>query len=839
MPRLLQLAFLFGLLATPTRAACRNGDWQNAIDAAARSGGGTVEVPAGVWVSPPLELKSGVTLRLAKGAVLRADVGNPDYSNRVVSAFIRAQGASNVSLVGEGTVEGGGAAFAPKSRRPHLVDFRECRDVLVEGVTLRDGASWTLFPCSCIGVTIRGVRIVSHVNHNNDGIDVASSNVLIEDCDIDSGDDALVFKTPDSRMVLENIRVRNCRLASGCNAIKFGTESKGIVRHVTIEGCKVEPPSVPSVYAEKWLKAIPGCQTRLAGISGIALECVDGGSLESVTVRDVTVRGVQTPVFVRLGSRRPALPGRRSYLRDVLIENVEGVASSRIACSITGVEGLRPAGITVRNCRFEFPGGGTVADATSRIPEKADKYPENSMFNRLPLPAYGFYVRHADGVRLENVELSLARGATDARPPVKAEDADVRVLDSTVRTQVVEGAPFPLSVEVADIPTREFRIDAYGARPGDRPVTESIARTVEACVKAGGGRVVVPAGRWVTGPVFLASNVDLHLAEGAVLHFPDDPAMHPVVKDISRGLRDRPAAHVYAVGCTNVAVTGKGTIESAVGYWHKNLKKTLRPQTLFFGHCKRVRLEGFRIRGSASWTIHVFATDDVVVRSIDSLCHGPNTDGLDLDSVGRALVEDCRFDQGDDGFCIKSGINQEGRERGLPSHDIVIRRCTVVNGHTLLGIGSELSGGIRNVFLTDCTVANDAWRFLRVKTNPDRGGFVENVYLQNVSGKKAAHAVFQLETDYYWKPSPGKTAHHTRIRGVHLSNVTAEESPFGVRLEGSPEMPPEDITVENLVVGRVKKELERVRNVRGYVWRTVPRLELQLENKEVSNENSP
>ena len=132
MPRLLRLAFLFGLLAAPPRADCRNGDWQNAINAAARCGGGTVEVPAGIWVSPPLELKSGVTLRLAKGAVLRADVGNPDYSNRVVSAFIRAQGASNVSLVGEGVVEGGGAAFAPKSRRPHLVDFRECRDVLVD-----------------------------------------------------------------------------------------------------------------------------------------------------------------------------------------------------------------------------------------------------------------------------------------------------------------------------------------------------------------------------------------------------------------------------------------------------------------------------------------------------------------------------------------------------------------------------------------------------------------------------------------------------------------------------------------------------------------------------------
>lgn len=397
---------------------------QAAIDAAAAAGGGVVNVPKGTWDTGPLRLKSGVTLHLEKGAKIR---GNPDisvYRAQKTGALIQADGASNVAITGEGVIDGRGGMMASANWRPHLVNFFECTNVLVEGVTLRTGGSWTLYARRCDGVTYRGVKIWSHVNHCEDGMDVASRNVLIENCDVDADDDALVFKTPQPDMVVENVEVRNCRFASSCNAIKFGTESHGRFRNVNIHDCVLAPPSAMGRF--DWRRRTPSLDEFLTGISAIAIETVDGADLSDITIRDIRLSGYQVPFFVRFGNRHECRTGRKPMLRNVLVENVEGSARSQVSSSITGVEGRRVENVVFRNIKLALPGGGTAAELAAAVPEVEKRYPEALMFGQI-LPAGAFYVRHADGVRLENIEVEFEK--KEQRPAVFTDDAKVEIVN--------------------------------------------------------------------------------------------------------------------------------------------------------------------------------------------------------------------------------------------------------------------------------------------------------------------------------------------------------------------------------------------------------------------------
>ena len=219
----------------------------------------------------------------------------------------------------------------------------------------------------------------------------------------------------------ENIEVRNCRLASNCNFIKFGTASFGGFRNCRIHHCTLVRSSAKGLHG--WNGRVAGVTEDKTGISGIALEIVDGGRMENIHVHDIVMEdGVQTPIFIRLG-RRHRVKGVRSHLKDILIENVVVKKTvSHIASSITGVPGLRPANITLRNIDMTVKGGCRLAAVRSPVPECARGYPENRMFNGHALPAYGFYVRHADGVRFENVKTRFA-DAHEERPAVVQDDA--------------------------------------------------------------------------------------------------------------------------------------------------------------------------------------------------------------------------------------------------------------------------------------------------------------------------------------------------------------------------------------------------------------------------------
>ncbi len=386
---------------------------QNAIDACVRAGGGTVLFPPGRYLSGTLFLKSHVTLYLDSGATLLGSKDLNDYpvtvqkprsytDNYTDKSLIYAEDCENIGIAGRGTIDGQGAAFqGPYKVRPYMIRVINCRDVSVTDVSIKDSPMWVQHYLGCEGVAIRGITVRSRVNHNNDGIDIdACSRVRISDCDIWSGDDAIVLKSTMAR-TCRDVVVSNCVLSSACNALKLGTESNGGFENIAISNC--------TVY-----------DTRLAGV---ALEMVDGGVLDGVTVSGMVMDNVRAPIFVRLGDRgRPFQEGARrpatGKLRNVLLTGITARGAYRTGCSISGLPGHAVENVALDNIRLEFSGGGTAQDAARAIAEEPEKYPEYSMFGTLP--AFGLYCRHVAGLDLRNVTLRTA--APDARPAVICDD---------------------------------------------------------------------------------------------------------------------------------------------------------------------------------------------------------------------------------------------------------------------------------------------------------------------------------------------------------------------------------------------------------------------------------
>ena len=440
------LAFVAGAVF----AACGDMlDVQNLVDAAAARGGGTVRIDAGEHVAKPFALKSNVTLELAEGATLLASTNIADYAAALNDrCFILAENATNVAIVGKGAINGRGAVFKETKKLrgesqpqslPLLMRFSRCRNVRLEGFRYTNPGSWACHLRNCDGVKVKGISCFNYCNKTNDGLDIESCNVTVEDCDFSADDDALCFKAEsDKSFPVTNVVVRNCRMASACNGIKFGTGSYNAFRDILIENCTVR--RTKESWRFNWPKSLPfaGITNRLCGIAGLALEVVDGGRMENVTIRNVTIEGYMTPIFIRHHHRHEPKGEVDTYLRNVLIENVRATAESRIACSITGVpakdgkSARRPRDITLRNVSITVPGGGTAADAKGDVPERDGAYPEAFMFRR-NLPAHGFYVRHADNIRFENVEVKTV--SPDARPKFVVDDCTGVVLPDAERAR--------------------------------------------------------------------------------------------------------------------------------------------------------------------------------------------------------------------------------------------------------------------------------------------------------------------------------------------------------------------------------------------------------------------
>lgn len=403
---------------------------QKAIDKVSLSGGGTVTIPAGEYLTGPIELKSGVELHLEMGSKLVgiADIAAYEDAHPVKDGkkhrccgLIHAYQQKDIAVTGLGTLDGQGGdpAFKVKEDpggRPMLIFFYDCQNVVVSDIRLENSAHWVQRYLDCEGVRISGVKVRSHCNYNNDGIDIDSKDVVVSNCIFDCEDDAICLKS-DSDKICENVTVSNCVAASNCNAIKLGTSSAGGFRNISISNISIRHASEDNV--RHWSKILSGVTAPITVISGIALEMVDGGIAENISVSNITMSDVQTAIFIRMARRsESSLPGG-SKMRGITISGVTAVCESMMSSSITGVPGLYPENIYLSDIDITVPGGGTAEMASREVPEAEKAYPENRMFGH-SLPAYGLYLRHARNVTLTNVRFHLRN--PDARPVIVTDD---------------------------------------------------------------------------------------------------------------------------------------------------------------------------------------------------------------------------------------------------------------------------------------------------------------------------------------------------------------------------------------------------------------------------------
>jgi len=403
--------------------------------------------------------------------------------------------------------------------------------------------------------------------------------------------------------------------------------------------------------------------------------------------------------------------------------------------------------------------------------------------------------------------------------------------------------------------TKRFSILNFGAERGDKDKTSSaIAAAITAANTANGGIVVIPAGEWLTKKIHLKSNVNLHLDKGAVLLFSEKPEDYlPAVQSSWEGMECMNYSPlIYAYKCKNIAITGEGEIKAKMEVWKnwfarpkahmESIKRLyqlasayrpveerqmvndtahLRPQFIQFNRCENVLLEGVTITNSPFWTIHPYLSKNVVIRKLKVYAHGHNNDGVDPEMSRNVLIEDCIFDQGDDAIAIKSGRNPEGWRLKTPSKNIVIRNCFVKNGHQLLALGSELSGGIENVLIENCEVQDGAKlnHLIFIKTNERMGGFVKNIYAQNITAGKIDLGILGIETNvlYQWKNLvPTVEVKLTPIKNIFLEQVTAKEVKFISRILGEKTLPIQNVLLKNVSAARVTDRANIHENVVGF-----------------------
>ncbi len=389
---------------------------QKAIDTCTAQGGGTVRIPAGRYLCGSIQLKSRVTLHLDDGAVLLGSTNPLDYRStdpfhegtggELGYAFISAVDASFVGvegpgLEGTGLIDGQGKEIlaalksGERNRRPFLMRFVRCNNVTLKDLRLRQPAVWTVHLSQCHNVTVERVNINSHAGSNNDGIDIDSCELVhVNECDIDTGDDAICLKTT-SQLPCRDVTVTNCRLRSECATIKIGTESVGSFDNVRISDC----------------------QLLFAGLGGIKLLSVDGAVLQNVWIADVTMHAGHIPVFLRLGGRlktfRPGdLRKDVGMLRNISIRNFQATAEGP-GIVMSGIPGHRIRNVEMDEIDLRLTGGGTKDESGPILPEAIEAYPEINMFGK-HFPAALLYARHVEGLEISRMTASFQN--PDERP---------------------------------------------------------------------------------------------------------------------------------------------------------------------------------------------------------------------------------------------------------------------------------------------------------------------------------------------------------------------------------------------------------------------------------------
>lgn len=391
-------------------------------------------------------------------------------------------------------------------------------------------------------------------------------------------------------------------------------------------------------------------------------------------------------------------------------------------------------------------------------------------------------------------------------------------------------------------PQRDFPITSFGARADGRDCSAAIAKAIDACRRTGGGRVVVPRGEFLTGPIRLQSHIELHVQSGATLRFSQDPARYPVVFTRWEGVElMNYSPLIYAFECEDVAITGDGTLDGQAGEEHwwpwkgissgkrkdpttnvdlpapqlaarERLMKLaedgvvveqrvfgpghyLRPSFVEPYRCRNVLIEGVTIVNAPFWLLHPTLCTNVTVRGVKTRSHGPNNDGCDPESCSDVLIEDCVFDAGDDCIALKSGRNADGRRVNVPVENVVIRRCQMKAGHGGITVGSEVTGGARNVFAEQCRLDSpDLERGLRLKTNTARGGLIENVHVRDIEIGSVQLAPIEIDLKY----EPRESGPYIPIvRNIVVDRMRSAHSRYGIYIRGLEQAPVRDVVVRD------------------------------------------
>jgi len=426
---------------------------------------------------------------------------------------------------------------------------------------------------------------------------------------------------------------------------------------------------------------------------------------------------------------------------------------------------------------------------------------------------------------------------------------------------------FEIEVKRPEFPDMEFDLKEFGGVPdGNFDNTEVFAEAISSCHQAGGGTINIPAGIWYTGPIHLKSNVHLKLEEGAVISFSDNfEAYLPVVFTRWEGNECyNYSPLIYAQDCENIAITGQGKLLGNGDKWWpwkqtqqaaaKELydaefneipvkerifgrEEGLRPQFIQPINSKNILIEGITIVDGPMWTIHPVYCENTIIRDLKIITDGPNTDGINPDSCKNMLIEDCDFETGDDCIAIKSGINEDGRRVNKPTENLLIRNCRAKEGHGGVVIGSEMSGGVKNVHVHDC-VFNGGERGVRLKSMRGRGGCVENLLFENIEINNLREEGIILNMYYDATTVEPRSEMPPLFRNITIRNIKGENIDQPVVLRGLPEKKMKDITLENIALSG--KEGLRASNLDGLYLKNI-NLEVEAEEqfkfKNVANLN--
>lgn len=441
--------------------------------------------------------------------------------------------------------------------------------------------------------------------------------------------------------------------------------------------------------------------------------------------------------------------------------------------------------------------------------------------------------------------------------------------NDTYIEDLYEALPFDMPVvQRPSFPDYQVDIRDFGAKAdGETLNTEAINNAIKAVSEKGGGKVVIPEGLWLTGPVVLQNNVNLHVEKNALVLFSGDADLYPLVRTSFEGLDMlRCQSPISAMNAENIAITGHGVLDGSGDSWRpvkrnkmtdgqwksllksggvvdesgkvwypnegalkasiltgskekreisdsewEGMKRWLRPVLLSIVKSKRVLLEGVTFRNSPSWCLHPLSCEDLTLNGVKVFnpWYSQNGDALDVESCKNVVVTNSLFDAGDDAICIKSGKDADGRRRGEPCENVLVKNNTVLHGHGGFVVGSEMSGGVRNVYVADCTfIGMDVG--LRFKSTRGRGGVVENVYVDNINminipGDALIADLYYAVKDAPGAPVPAVTEETPSFKNIHISNISCKGAGRAMFLNGLPEMPIENFSVRNMRITDAQK----------------------------------